>query len=79
MQLLTSTVYDVKTGTLDEHVMTMRSFIDKLKHIGVVVPDDVFAIHLANSMPLNFSDVLISFEGRLLEDPMEAVSACDIT
>lgn len=78
MRLLTSTTYDVKTASLDEHMMTMRSHRDKLKRIGVKINDDVFALLLANSMPSAFPDVSTSFEGNLLKDPTVVVSTSDV-
>lgn len=62
LKTLTLTVYDVKNGSIDDHVMTMGSLRDKLKRIGVTLPEDVFALLLANSMPTTFPDISTSFE-----------------
>lgn len=78
LKALTSMTYDVKAGTLDEHLMSMRSGRDKMKRIGVSIPDDVFALLLANSMPPSFPAVSTSFEGTLLRDPATIVSTSDV-
>lgn len=78
LKVLTSKTYDAKAGTLDEHLMSMRSSRDKMKRIGVKIPDDVFALILANSMPPSFPDVSTSFKGRLLRDPDTVISTSDV-
>lgn len=72
-----STTYYAKEGSLNEHVMTMRSIRDKIKRIGVFVPDDIFAPLLANSMPPTFPDVLTSSKGTLVKDPESIITTSD--
>lgn len=78
MRLLTPTIYNPKSVSLDSHLMTMRSIRDKLKRIGVVIDDGVFALHVANSMPGDFPDVSNSFEGRLLLEPQATITTSDV-
>lgn len=66
LRLLETTIYDSKSSLLNTNLMTMRLIQDKLKQVGVMIPDDVFALHVANLIPGEFLDVSIYFEGRLL-------------
>lgn len=73
-RILTTTIFNAKSGLLDTHLMTMQLIRDKLKRVGVLIPDNVFALHVANSMPGDLPDVSISFEGSLLHQPQQAIS-----
>lgn len=78
MKVLTSLTYNPKAQSLDEHLMAMRSNRDKMKRIGVNVPDGVFALLLANSMPSTFLDISTSFEATLLRDSTASISTSDV-
>lgn len=77
LKQLTSMTYDAKTGSLDQQVVTMRLIKDKMERIGLLIPDDIFALLLANLMPSTFPDVLTSFEWTLLKDPASVVTTSD--
>lgn len=78
MKSVNSLAYDPKVTLLNEHVMTMQSSRDKLKRIGVHIPDDVFGLLLANSMPTLFPDISTSFKSQLLADPGRIVSTSGV-
>lgn len=79
MKELNTMTYDSKSVTLDQHVATMRSKRDHLTKIGVRLPDDVFAIILANLVPHGFPDIALAFESRLIIDEDHVVSSSDVT
>lgn len=78
MKVLTSLTYNPKAQSLDEHLMAMRSNRDKMKRIGVNIPDEVFALLLANSMPSTFLDISTYFEATLLRDSTASISTSDV-
>lgn len=76
---LYTAVYDLKSTTLDQHIMMMRGKRDRLAAIGVRLQDDIFGLILSNSMPSGFPDIAPSFENRLLLDESHVVTSSDIT
>lgn len=58
--------------------MSMRASRDKMKRTGVTIPDDVFALLLANSMPPAIPDILTLFEGTLLRNLTSVISTSDV-
>lgn len=78
MKELYTIMYDPKSGSLEQHVTTMRGKRDHLTRIGVRVPDDIFAIILSNSVPQGFPDIANHFESRLISDEEHVVSASDV-
>lgn len=42
------------------------------------ITDNVFALHLANSMPGDFPDISTSLEGHLLLESREVISMSDV-
>lgn len=77
MKELYSMTYDLKSVILEQHVTTMRG--RHLARIGVRMPDNFFAIILANSVPHGFPDIANTFESRLLIDEGHVVSLSNLT
>lgn len=71
--------YDLKTSSMDQHIMMMREKRDALGRIGVRLPDDVFVIILLNSMLLGFPDIATNFENCILLDENHIISSSNIT
>ncbi|KAG0143640.1 hypothetical protein CROQUDRAFT_660990 [Cronartium quercuum f. sp. fusiforme G11] len=50
-----------------------------LQQAGTVLPDDVYMLLLARSMPMGFLDISMNFEVSILADPNHAVTTSNIT
>ncbi|KAG0146928.1 hypothetical protein CROQUDRAFT_656723, partial [Cronartium quercuum f. sp. fusiforme G11] len=79
LERIVSARYDSNKTTIDRHLNEMRGLRDKLQQAGTVLPDDVYALLLARSMPTGFLDISVNFEVSILADPNHMVTTSDIT
>ncbi|KAG0140255.1 hypothetical protein CROQUDRAFT_53537, partial [Cronartium quercuum f. sp. fusiforme G11] len=65
LEQIVATCYDSTKMTIDSHINEMRSLRDKLQQAGTTLPDDVYALLLARSMPAGFPDISVNFEASI--------------